>query len=136
MKLIVCLDDQNGMLFGGKRQSRDRAVCEKILSITQGAMLWMNHYSYPLFADMNMWVAVDDAFLSLAAEEDWCFVENTDVCPYLDSVSQIIIFKWNRRYPADMVFSAELTGGTWKLNQSEVFSGYSHDRITMEVYTR
>ena len=30
MRLIVCLDDKNGMAFNHRRQSRDRIVTEKI----------------------------------------------------------------------------------------------------------
>ena len=31
MRVIVCLDDRNGMLFNRRRQSRDRRVVEDIL---------------------------------------------------------------------------------------------------------
>ena len=31
MKIIACLDDNNGLLFNNRRQSRDRVVIEDIL---------------------------------------------------------------------------------------------------------
>ena len=34
MKLIVCLDDGDGMLFNNRRQSRDKAVCEALYKET------------------------------------------------------------------------------------------------------
>ena len=134
MKLIVCLDTGNGILFGGKRQSRDRVVCEKILALTAGGRLWMNRYSYQLFADLGKNVRIDEAFLLQAGAGDYCFAENADIRPYIDKITQVILFKWNRHYPADTVFPAELFTQKWPLTYTEEFSGYSHDRITMEVY--
>ena len=50
MQMILCLDDNNGMSFGGKRQSRDRVVVEKILELTAGGKIWMNGYSAGIFS--------------------------------------------------------------------------------------
>ena len=35
MNLIVCLDDNGGMMFGGRRQTRDRLVNRHILEMTK-----------------------------------------------------------------------------------------------------
>ena len=51
MNVILCLDDNNGMLFNNRRQSRDEKVIEKILEITKNKRLWVNKYSYSLFSD-------------------------------------------------------------------------------------
>ena len=48
---IVCLDQEDGLLFNGRRQSRDRVVTEKILSITEGKPLWMSAYSRRIFPE-------------------------------------------------------------------------------------
>ena len=37
MKIIVCLDDNNGMLFNNRRQSRDKTVVEDIISVYQNS---------------------------------------------------------------------------------------------------
>lgn len=39
MRLIVCLDDKNGMAFNHRRQSRDRIVTEKIEELAKGSVL-------------------------------------------------------------------------------------------------
>ena len=135
MNLIICLDDRNGMLFGGRRQSRDRVVCEKMIQMTSGCKLWMNSYSGKLFAEMAADILVDEAFLAKADKNDYCFVENIDVLPYIDNVGRLIVFKWNRQYPADLFFRVELVDA-WKLCRTEVFPGYSHKNITMEEYVR
>ena len=64
----------------------------------------------------------------------YCFVENVDVTPVSDRVEKIIIFRWNRRYPADVRFPVALFSNRWKLVGTEDFMGNSHERITQEVY--
>ena len=41
MKLIVCLDDKNGMLFMKKRQSRDRLLIEDVGQQADGETVLM-----------------------------------------------------------------------------------------------
>ena len=135
MRLIVCLDDRNGMLFGGRRQSRDRAVTERILTLTAGSKLWMNEYTAILFSDESG-IFVDEMFLDRAEKTDFCFVEDKQILPVADKIEQIVAFKWNRHYPADTYFPFSLDASPWKMLQTEEFAGNSHEKITMEVYTR
>ena len=41
MKIIVCVDNQNGMMFNHRRQSQDRVLRKRILELTGGEKLWM-----------------------------------------------------------------------------------------------
>ena len=45
MKLIICVDDNNGMMFNRRRQSKDREVRHDILAYTMPERIWMNEYS-------------------------------------------------------------------------------------------
>ena len=90
MNVIVCLDDRAGFQFAGRRQSRDAALCEKIMDLTADSILWMNHYSYPLFSDLGGPVRVDDGFLEKAGSGDYCFVENVDVMPFSHKIEKIL----------------------------------------------
>lgn len=56
-----------------------------------------------------------------------CFLIQTQV----DSV---ILYKWNRVYPADQYFAMDLSG--WKLVETVEFPGSSHEKITEERYER
>lgn len=132
MKIIACLDDNNGMLFNKRRQSRDRILCQKILSMTQGCVLWAHPYSEQLFADLDGKIKIDDRFLELAKPGEYCFVENLDVTPFIPLVQEIIIFRWNRVYPADLRFP--VLPIQFKKTESGEFAGSSHEKITMEVY--
>ena len=49
MTAIVCVDEAWGMAFHGRRQSRDRAVCARILEDAAGRRLWMSRDTLRLF---------------------------------------------------------------------------------------
>ena len=133
MKLIVCLDDRDGMLFNGRRQSRDRRVCEQILKLTAGSALWMNSYSAKLFADAD--IRIEEDFLNLAGDDTYCFAENVDVTPFLPKAEEIFVFRWNRTYPSEQIFPMDLVACRYKKATVAEFAGTSHERITLEVYT-
>lgn len=136
MKLIVCLDDRNGMLFNKRRQSADRILSQRILELTVEKFIWMNGYSRKLFDETAENIRVADRFLELAGENDYCFAENVDVTPYIELADTVILFHWNRVYPADVYFPMELIAGSWKKVESIEFAGSSHEKITQEVYVR
>lgn len=133
MKLIICLDDKYGMAFFGKRQSMDRAVCRDILALSEGHNLWMKEYSAKLFSGVDAMLCIDECYLLKAGKNDYCFAETDDVNDIAHDAEQIIVYKWNRAYPSDLRFSAELLQTREKVASVD-FSGSSHDKITREVY--
>lgn len=128
MKLIVCLDDKNGMLFNNRRQSRDKALIENLLKLCKGEVLYTNDYSIGLFPEDSAIVCSD--FDSL--ENGYVFAENFNVNE--EKIREIIIYKWNRVYPADTFFTISLDG--WSLIETVEFEGFSHEKITRERYVR
>lgn len=132
MRLIVCLDDKNGMAFNHRRQSRGRIVTEKIEELAKGSVLRLSPYSAKLFTSGDFEPSED--YLSRAGEDDFCFVELEDVTPYERQIKEITVFHWNRTYPADLKFQIDLT--QWSLERTVEFPGNSHEKITMEVYKR
>ncbi|MGL6198588.1 MAG: ribonuclease Z [Lachnospiraceae bacterium] len=133
MKMIVCIDDNGGMMFNHRRQSQDGVLRKRILSETQKSKLWMNPYSYKQFKDEDTDnIIVDEGFMLKADKDDYCFIENISVASYEDQIKSIIIYKWNRRYPSDLKFDISLKD--WKLMSTEDFKGSSHEKITKEVY--
>ncbi len=133
MKLIVCLDDKNGMLFNRRRQSADALVCLRILTAANGSPLWMNSYSRTLFGQLEGNFRVDERFLENAGQGALCFVEDVDVTLFMPQVEKIVVYRWNRVYPADLRFPSL---AQWRLTECTDFEGSSHDRITQEVYVR
>ncbi len=126
MTLIVCLDDKNGMMFGTKRQSRDSVLTQRILAKTEGKKLVVSPYSAPLFEGKKELAVADDP-ASCCAADDFLFVENT---PLPSSVDTILIYRWNRRYPATRFFTLS-TEGFQRVETAE-FAGSSHECITEE----
>lgn len=45
MIIIVCADNNNGMMFNNRRQSQDRTLRDHILQLIGTSKLWMNEYS-------------------------------------------------------------------------------------------
>lgn len=134
MILIVCTDDNGGMLFNHRRQSQDIKLRERILNITSGCTLLMNEYSREMFGDYPQ-IRTDSYFLDNALDDDYCFVEDVDIRPYEDKVSRIILYKWNRKYPSNLKFGISLSDG-WEIVRTVDFQGNSHDRITEVIYER
>ena len=53
-----------------------------------------------------------------------------------DKINTLIIYKWNRIYPADLHFDINVNDVSWELIDSEEFNGSSHEKITREIYRR
>jgi hypothetical protein len=135
MILTLCADDGMGMLFNHRRQSQDRLLRERLLERSSNSLLWMSQYSGKQFASIEAPnLRVQEDFLAQAGEGDYCFVEDGDYLPYEDKIESILLYRWNRRYPADRTFS--FPEGDWKLVESQDFAGSSHEKITEEVYKK
>lgn len=136
MIILLCLDDRNGMLFHNRRQSQDRFVRERILALCAGRKLWMNAYSYSLYAGMGEEanIEVAEQFLEQAAEGEYCLVETEALQDWESKIEQIVVFRWNKSYPFDVSLDLDLT--RWECKKSVDFLGYSHDKITEETYCK
>ena len=135
MIAIVCVDNRNGTLFNGRRQSRDRLLRRRLLDRLDGRRLWMNAYSYRQFREDGLpegRLQVAEDFLSRAGAGDVCFVEGLPLRPWLHKLEGVVLFRWNRDYPADARLDLDLAG--WTLVSREEFPGASHPTITEEVY--
>lgn len=133
MKVIVCLDDNNGMFFNNRRQSRDCVLRRDIMNYLQGARLWMNEYSEKQFEDVEQaQLVVGENFLEYAGEGDFCFVEDKQLLPYESRISELVVYYWNRKYPSDMYFDIDLSN--WEPVDTIEFAGYSHEKITRVIY--
>lgn len=133
MNIILCIDKNSGMMFMGKRQSQDKVLREKILEMTNGSRLLMSSYSAKQFENTEK-IIVDDDFLNNANQGDFCFVEDKELTA--ENVENFYVFNWNRKYPADLFFSVDLKAEGFKKIKKEEFQGNSHDKITLEIYSK
>ena len=134
--VAVCVDDQNGMGFGGRRQSRDRVLIADFMSdFPQRTPVFVSEYSHSLFADYPQ-VRVAANPLSDCEDGGICFVELQPLMPYLDEIETLILYRWNRFYPSDLKFDIPLADSGLSLQSSCQFAGSSHEKITKEVYRK
>ena len=134
MKLILFLDERGGMLFNRRRQSQDRKAREYILNMTAGKRLLMNPYSAKQFKEAEG-IILTEAPQKDASGEDYVLIENLPVT--LSGVDEVILILWNTLYPSDVSFdTASLAREGFSLKGTEKFAGYSHEKITVEIYRR
>ena len=105
MIAAICLEDRNGLLFNGRRLSRDRAQQEDLMTVCGAGRLWISPFSAPLL-------------------------------PVLDRLEALIVYRWNRTYPADVYLDLDPAAEEFVLEQQSEFSGTSHPCITREIYRR
>lgn len=135
MTILLCADKKNGMAFHQRRQSMDRVVRADILSMVDGKPIWMTSYSARQFIEPEAVLQVSPDPLSEAGKGAFCFMEFPPIAPYLMRIQELILYRWDRIYPADQWLDLELSTD-FRLVSSFDFSGHSHKKITKEVYQR
>ena len=137
MKLFVCLDEVGGMTFNKRRQSSDRIIRDDMLKIVQNARFLVNSYTAKQFTEEQInQIELDENCLEHANEDTFIFIENIGVSNYISKIEQIIVYRWQRKYPADFFFDVDLTSSDWELTGKEELVGYSHECILKEVYKK
>jgi hypothetical protein len=134
MHVIVTIDDNGGMLFNHRRQSRDAIVNERILSMIGDKKLFINNFSWKMLKYAEDKLNVTEHFLDIAEKGDFCFVEDKHLKEYEDKIESIYVFKWNRDYPHDFDFDINLD--EWNCTSFEEFAGFSHESIYLEKYVK
>lgn len=135
MHIILTLDDNQGMMFNHRRQSRDRVMLAHMLSMVGDAPLRMTAYTAKLFTENlppHALVVSSEALLRDAATGVYCFVEDGALAPCLDRLETLYVYRWNRVYPADQHLDIDLSSR--RMTVIAEFSGSSHDKITLERY--
>jgi hypothetical protein len=128
MTIILCLDDKNGLSFNNRRQSRDKILIEDII---QNDNVYILEHSAYLFAEYSV-NKVNN--VSDLPNDAVYFHEITDPQNIIDQFDTVIIYRWNRHYPSDVKF--ELNLNQYDKVQEKEFVGFSHDKITKEVYNK
>ena len=127
MTLILWSGKNGEMMFNHRRCSRDRAIIEDILSMYAPTNLCVSAYSASLFE--GACIICDLA----EAKEKVLFLENLPLLPALEQAQKIIVYRFDRTYPADVRLQIPQS---FSLTESLDFSGFSHDKITREVYVK
>ncbi|MCI5996815.1 MAG: hypothetical protein PT934_03425 [Peptoniphilaceae bacterium] len=134
MKLIVCVDDNLGISFFGKRQSMDEIQRKDVFETVKNNKVYLSQYSYDLYKDLNL------DFKIVSGDEEnnfdgYFIYEGEFLESFIDYIDEIICYNWNRNYPFDETFD-ELKKDIWKEIERLEFVGKSHEKITKIRYVR
>ena len=132
MKLIVCVDNQGGVLFNRRRVSSDCYVISDMMEYVGGSRLFVSEYSMKLFPAAEKISIMGD--VSDAGADDYVFLEDAISQSMLKQVREVVVYHWNRLYPSDVRFSLEEIRKLGELKSVVEFKGNSHEKITREVY--
>ena len=81
MKIIICTDLNNGMLFNNRRQSKDKKLINHICNLINNEKLWITDFSKDLFKDNWNRTYPADTYLDISLE-DWILESEIDIEGY------------------------------------------------------
>ena len=134
MKLVVCLDKNNGIRFFHKRQSQDELQRKNLLELIGKTKLYLYEYSYDLYKDFDFNFKIIDENTEIFEDSVFLY-EGYFLEKFLPSVDEIICYFWNRDYPFDEVFN-EFLKDDWKERETIEFIGKSHEKITRKIFIK
>ena len=134
MTAIVCVEDRGGILFLKRRVSRDREVYRDIAE--NYIKVYMTSYSLPLFDGVKINTGVRLLPISEGERGEVCFVESGEIADNIHKISRLVIYRWNRTYPSDVKLGFEPEEMGFKRVSTAELVGYSHEKITKDIYEK
>lgn len=136
MKLVFCVDENGGVAFNNRRQSRDKAVINDLISISGEDTVYADAYSAKLFPGGFERLTVTNDPAGEAGESGFCFIERRAVSDIAAKAEGLVIYRWNRTYPSDVKFDIDPVSLGFHLYDNYDVKGNSHDKITVEIYKK
>ncbi len=133
--VAITVDDRMGLAFNKRRQSRDKKLIDDLCSKTDKD-IYISSYSAILFDEHKDRIKIVEDPLSECPDGGFCFVEMTELGIHIDSISELIIYHWNRLYPSDKKLDINIESTEFKLIKCYDFTGNSHDKITKFIYVK
>jgi len=135
IKVIITIDDNGGLMFNKRRQSRDRVLIDDMCkSINE--KIHMNAYSAQLFDAYLDKICIFDNPLKDCPDGGYVFLEGTHIGNYMHEIDELIVYHWNKLYPSDMRLDINIENSELKLYNKYDFAGSSHDKITKGIYKK
>ncbi len=135
LTVAITVDDKLGLAFNKRRQSRDKRLIEDLCKKTSGD-IYISSYSALLFEEFSDRIKVVDNPLIDSPDGGCCFIELTQIKEYIDDISTLIIYHWNRQYPSDKKLDIDVKDCGFKMTAQYDFAGNSHDKITKGIYQK
>lgn len=125
MTVIIALDDKDGYTLFGKRLSRDREMISDMINSFD--KIAVSDYSRELFENGGNLIPLP----SQIPDNMVLFLETEDIP---EKANTLIVYRWNRHYPSNKRYSPKANG--WRKKEESFLTGYSHSKITKEIYTK
>ena len=126
MNVIVCLSNDNGLLFNDRRVSKDINIFNDIFKYTN--TLYVDKFSMDMIDYYNLNDKVKVFNINDVEKGAYYFNE---VFTNINNVEKLIVYSFNRSYPHDLDFNIN---DNLILDNEEDLIGNSHDVITKRVY--
>ena len=133
MTIYLCLDERNGMLFNNRRQTRDAVVLADMSADAQGRLM-IEPFSQRLLERNRIPYSLIQEPLPEDLTGIGFFVEKRPLEDLVSKACRLVLYRWNRHYPADTYFDLDLKELGFALAETTEFPGKSHETITKEVY--
>ena len=127
MTLIVWTGKNGEMMFNRRRCSRDRGVIADIQATYDPLEICVSAYSSSLFDGARVISGVSEAAGGVL------FLEDLPLPAALKQARKLIVYRFDRVYPADVRLEIPQD---FHRTESREFAGFSHEKITREVYEK
>lgn len=124
VKIIVCIDPRMGYFFNNRRQTKDKIIRKHLLE-TYGP-LYISEYSSDMFKEDG-----DYKIVSSLDNDGWNLIEDMEIP---DRVDEILLVRWNKRYPADRYLTIDLS--QYQMIDRYMMNGNSHEDVVVEHYAK
>ena len=127
MTLILWAGKNGEMMFNRRRCSSDRDVIADILAMYDPSEICVSAYSSSLFDGAKV--------ISDLSEAEWgvLFLEGFSLDAALAQARKLIVYRFDRVYPADVRLTIPKD---FRMTENREFAGFSHEKITREVYEK
>ena len=136
MKVIICIDERGGVRFHDRRVSQDVAQRRDVIARYGKDGLLMRKETAALYAGETDALHVVDDWEQGLGQDGWWVCEDTAFLRWEEQLEEVILYRWNRRYPSDEVLRLCLSLPLWRCVAVYDLPGKSHARIDVEHYVK
>ena len=148
IRLVLCADASFGYSFNHRRQSFDREMLKHLKELLQDERdrIFVNQYTERRLLKEGFFTDTEaekrqenpalpgNSFLKEASSAGGtAWAENVSLQGWYHLIDEIDLYRWDKRYPADLYFSETLLKD-FELCEETCFRGYSHDEILFQRY--
>ena len=134
MVIVACIDKSGNIALNTNGQLNHIIFWVRLKVVSNEALLYMNFNSSRQFGYYPMKM-IDDDFLDIAGEDSYCFVEDTDITPYIDRIDKIILYKWNKKFSSKFEFDKSILDN-FSVVSKKSFYGEPFLKISEIVYEK